>query len=183
LFIIWCALSGTSIDTRVFIIRHLAEVAKTSNKNVIRAGGTVTSITNALGYSLRLSTLKHHFLGGHLDLSTLHHMYIIDTRGDTVRYPHHKTIFFTLPNVECTMVANKRNWNCDQRIVRITVLPRKEQSTADEDIEFDEEGDEVCDEKGKEDIDTGRGNHELEAAHAVEVVGGGGRPTTSTIHT
>jgi len=43
LLIIWCALSGTPIDTGAFIIRHLAEVDKTSNKNLISVGGTVTS--------------------------------------------------------------------------------------------------------------------------------------------
>ena len=109
LFIIWCALSGTPIDTGAFIIRHLAEVAKTSNQNVLSVGGTITAIAIALGYSSRLSTLEPHFLGGHLDLVTLHHMHIIDTRRDTIRYPHHKTILFTLPTIERTTVANKRN--------------------------------------------------------------------------
>ena len=109
MFIIWCALPGTPIDTGAFIIRHLAEVAKTSNRNVISVGGTVTAIANALGYSSSLPALAPHFLGGHLDLGTLHHMHIIDTRGDTIQYPHHKTILFTLPNTDRTMVANKRN--------------------------------------------------------------------------
>jgi len=109
LFIIWCALSGTPIDTGAFIIGHLAEVAKTSNKNFISVGGIITAIANALGYSSWLSTLEPHFLDGHLDLVTLHHIHIIDTRGDTIRYPHHKTILFTLPSVERTPIANKRN--------------------------------------------------------------------------
>jgi len=73
-------------------------------------------------------------------------MHITDTRGGIIRYPHHKTILFTLPSVECTTVANKRNWNYDQRIVRATILPREGQLAADEDIEYDEEGDEEYDE-------------------------------------
>ena len=70
LFIICCALSGTPIDTRAFIIRHLAEVAKLSNRNCISIGGTVTAITIALGHGDRLSHLEPHFLGGHLDVGT-----------------------------------------------------------------------------------------------------------------
>jgi len=142
LFIIWCALSGTPIDTGAFIIRHLAEVAKPSNRNVLSVGGTVTTIATALGYGSRLSSLEPHFLGGHLDLGTLHHMHIIDTRGDTIKYPHHKTILFNLPNPQRTTVANKRNWNCDRRIIRATVLPTEEQLAADLDLEEDEEGEE-----------------------------------------
>lgn len=142
LFIIWCALSGTPIDTGAFIIRHLAEVAKPSNRNVLSVGGTITAIAIALGYSSRLSSLEPHFLGGYLDLGTLHHMHIIDTRGDTIRYPHHKTIVFNLPNLQRTTVANKRNWNCDGRIVRATVLPSEEQLAADLDLDEGEEGEE-----------------------------------------
>jgi len=52
------------MDTGALVIRHLTEVAKTSNKNVISVGGTITAIANALGYSSRLSTLEPHFLGG-----------------------------------------------------------------------------------------------------------------------
>ena len=104
------------MDTRAFMIRHLADVAKVSNKNVISIGGTVTAIAIVLGHSSRLSTLEPHFLGGHLDIGTLHHMHIISTRGETIRYPHHKTILFTLSNVERTTFANKRNWNCDREL-------------------------------------------------------------------
>jgi len=64
-------------------------------------------------------------------------MHAIGTRGDTIRYPYHKAILFTLPSVKRTTVTNKRNWNCDQRIIGVTVLPREEQSVADDDIEFD----------------------------------------------
>jgi len=103
----------TPINTGAFIIRHVAQVAKTSNKNVISVGGIVTAIVNALCYSPQLSTLEPHFLGGHLDLGTLHYMHIIDTRGDTIRQPDHKTVLFTLPSVEHTTVTNKRNWNYD----------------------------------------------------------------------
>ena len=85
LFIIWCALSGTPIDTGAFIICHLADVAKVSNKNVICIGGTVTAITIALGHSSMVSTLKPHFLGGRLDIGTLHHMHIIDHLGNGAR--------------------------------------------------------------------------------------------------
>jgi len=126
LFIIWCALSDALIDNGAFIIRHLAELAKTTNKNVLSIRGTVIAIAIALGYGDRLSHLKLNFLGGHLDVSTLHHMHIIDTRGDTIRYPHDKQILFTLPNVERTTVTNKRNWNYDRVVIRETVLPRGE---------------------------------------------------------
>jgi len=73
------------MDTGALVIRHLAEVAKTSNKNAIGIGGTVTTIVNALGYRSRLSTLEPHFLGGHLDLGTLHHIHIIDHLGNGAR--------------------------------------------------------------------------------------------------
>ena len=75
-------------------------------------------------------------------------MHIIDSRGDTIRYPHHKAILFTLPSVERTMVTNKRNWNCDQRIIRATILPKEEQLAADDDIESDEGGDDEYDAGG-----------------------------------
>ena len=126
MFVIWCAISGTPMDTGAFIICHLADVAKVSSMNVISISGTVTAIAIVLGHSLRLSTLEPYFLGGHLDIGTVHHMHIIDTCSETVRYPHHKTILFTLPTVERSIVANKRNWNCDHRIIRVAVLPREE---------------------------------------------------------
>jgi len=94
-------------------------------------------------------------------------MHIIDTQGDTIRYPHHKTVLFTLPSVERTTVANKRNWSYDQRIVRATVFPREEPLAADEDIEFNEEEDEEYEEE--EDLDVGRGDPESATAHAKEV--------------
>jgi len=156
------------MDTGAFIIRHLAEVAKTSNRNVISVGGIVTAIANALSYGSRLSTLEPNFLGVHLDLGAPHHMHVIDTRGDTNRYPQHNAILFTLPNVEYTTVANKRNWNCDQMIIRATVLPREEQLVADDDIELDEGGDDEHDEEEEEDIDAGRGEPAPEDTHVED---------------
>jgi len=97
-------------------------------------------------------------------------MHIIDTRGDTIRYPHHKTILFTFPNAERTAVANKRSWNCNRVIIRATVLPREEQLVADEDLEVDEGGDEEYDEaEEEEDIDAGQGEPELEDTPAADV--------------
>ena len=143
------------MDTGAFIIRHLAEVAKVSNKNVLSIGGTVTAIAIALGHTSKLPTLEPHFLGGHLDLGSLHHMHIIDTRGATIRYHHHGATLFTLPNVERTTVNNKRNWNCDRCIIRATVLPAEEQLPADEDAECDEKEDEDVDEEEGDDVDAG----------------------------
>jgi len=144
------------MDTGAFIIRHLAEVAKVSNKNVISIGGTVIAIAIALGHSSKLPTLEPHFLGGHLDLGTLHHMHIIDTRGATIRYSHHGATLFTLPNVEHTTIANKRNWNYDCRIIRANVLSVEEQLPANKDAEYDEEEGEDDDEEEGNDVDAGR---------------------------
>ena len=46
--------------------------AKVSNKNVISTGGTITAIAIALGHGSRLLTLEPHFIGGHLDIGTVH---------------------------------------------------------------------------------------------------------------
>jgi len=46
------------MDTGAFIIQQLAEVAKTSNRNVISVADTVTTIANAPGYGSRVSTLE-----------------------------------------------------------------------------------------------------------------------------
>ena len=86
-------------------------------------------------------------------------MYIIDTPGDTIGCPHHKQILFTLPNVECTTITNKRNWNCDKVIVRTIMLPREGQLAADEEAEYDEEGD--SDDKDNEDDDVDEGQEGL----------------------
>lgn len=105
--------------------------------------------------------------GGHLDIITLDHMHSINTRGDAIRYCHHKAIIFTLPNVERTTVTNKRNWNCDRRIIRTTVIPREEQLVADEDVEYDEKGGDDDDEE-EGDVDAGHGGPEPEGIHAEE---------------
>jgi len=81
-------------------------------------------------------------------VGTLHHMHIIDIPGETIRYPHHKQILFTLPNVKCTTVAKKRNWNCDRVISRAAMLPREEQLVTDEDGDYDDDDEE-------DDIDEG----------------------------
>jgi len=44
LFLIWCELMDTYVDTGAFIICHLVEVAKTTHKNVIGVLGIVTLI-------------------------------------------------------------------------------------------------------------------------------------------
>ena len=88
-------------------------------------------------------------------------MHIIDTRCETIRYLHYKTILFTIPNVERITVANKRNWNCHRHIIQVIVLPREEQLAADEDVEYDEDGGNDDDEGGddddeeKKDVDAG----------------------------
>jgi len=109
LFIIWCKLSGTSIDTGAFIIRYLEKVARTTHKNALSIGGMITAISQALGDSDKFTHLEPHFLGDHLDIDTLHHMTIIENKGGTIWYPHHKQILFTLPNVKRTTVSNNRN--------------------------------------------------------------------------
>jgi len=55
LFLIWCALLGTHADTGAFLIHLLLEVAKTTYKNVIGVGGTITIIAQALGRSGKFS--------------------------------------------------------------------------------------------------------------------------------
>lgn len=171
LFIVWCALSGTPIDTGAFIIHHLAEVAKPRNRNVLSVGGTITAIATALGYGSRLSSLEPHFLGGHLDLGTLHHMHIIDTRGTTIRYPHHKQILLTFPDLQRTTISNKRNWNCDQVINRVPVIPTEAQLSAEEALLLAEEGDVDLDEEGEGDdigIDPPAPEPQSEAPHGEE---------------
>jgi len=125
---------------RAFIICHLEKVAKPSNRNVLSIGGTVTAISIALGYGDRFSHLKPHFLGGQFGVGTLHHMHIINTRGDAIRCPHHKHILFIPPNVARTTVTNRRKLNCDQLIVRAIVLPHEDQFAADEVAEYNDEG-------------------------------------------
>ena len=64
LFMLWCALSGTHVDIRAFILRHLTEVAKTTHENVISVGATITTIAKSPGHNSKFHTLESHFLGG-----------------------------------------------------------------------------------------------------------------------
>ena len=109
LFLLWCALFETHVDIGAFILRHLTEVAKTTHENVISVGATITTIAESLGHSSKFHTLESHFLGGVLDIAALAHMPILDTRGGTIKYQHHKQILFTFPAVTRTAIANKRN--------------------------------------------------------------------------
>ena len=88
-FFIWCALTGTHEYFNDFIICHLAEVAKTTHKNVIGVGGTIKVIVQALDHGEKFGTLEPYFLGSSLDIVTLTHMSILDIKGGTNKYPHH----------------------------------------------------------------------------------------------
>jgi len=135
-------LSGTHVDIGAFILRHLIEMAKTTHENVISVGATITAIAESLGHNNKFHSLESHFLGGVLDIASLAHMSILDTRGGTIRYPHHKETLFTFPAVTRTAIANKRNWNCDRVIIRERVLPpEQEEEAQEEEGEFDK-GDE-----------------------------------------
>jgi len=129
-------------------------------ENVISAGATITAIAESLGHNGKFHTLEPHFLGGFLDIATLAHMSIIDTWGGTIKYPHHKQILFTFPTMACTVIANKKTWNCDRVVIRERVFPpeREEQDEAEDEEEEFSKGDEedegyegdVGDEKGKD---------------------------------
>jgi len=95
-------------------------------------------------------------------------MHITDTQDDTIRYPHHKQILFTIPNAECTTVTNQRNWNCDRVISRAIVLLREEQLAADEEVVYDEEGDYGDDDDDEHDVDEGQEGPKPEGARAEE---------------
>jgi len=138
-------LSGTHVDIGAFTLKHLTEVAKTTHENVISVGATIIAIAESVGHNNKFHSLELQFLGGVLDIATLAHMSILDTRGGTIRYPHHKETLFTFPAVAQTAIANKRNWNCDRVIIRERVLPpEQEEEAQEEEGEFDEgdEGDE-----------------------------------------
>ena len=98
-------------------------MAKTTHENVISVGVTITAIAESMGHSSKFHTLESHFLGGFLDIITLAHMSIMDTRGGTIKYPHHEQILFTFPAVARTAITNKRNWNCDWVVIGERVLP------------------------------------------------------------
>jgi len=93
-------------------------VAKTTHENVISVGVTITAIAESMGHSSKFHTLESHFLGGFLDIITLAHMSILDTRGGTIKYPHHKQILFTFPALTRTATTNKKTWNCDRVVIR-----------------------------------------------------------------
>lgn len=85
-------------------------------------------------------TLEPHFLGDSLDIATLAHMSILDTDGGTDKYPHYRQILFAFPMAGRTIIANKRNWNCDRVIVREVVLPRDSDEGEEEQGEYDDDG-------------------------------------------
>jgi len=115
-------------------------MAKTTHENVLTVGATITTIAEPLGHHSKFRTLESHFLGGVLDIATLAHMSILDTKGGTIRYPHHKETLFTFPVVTRTAIANKRKWNCDRVIIRERILPSEQEEEAqDEEDEFEEE--------------------------------------------
>ena len=106
-------------------------------------GAIITAIAESLGHSNKFHSLESHFLGGALDIATLAHMSILDTKSGTIRYPHHNEILFTFPAVARTAIANKRNWNCDRVIIRERALPpEQEEEAQEEDEAFDEEEEE-----------------------------------------
>jgi len=119
-----------------------------THENVIRVRGTITAIAQALGHWGKLGSPASHFLGGSLDIATLAHMTIINTKGGINKYPYHKQIFFIT-------ISNKRKWNCDCTIVREVVMPcegdeggqegdkGREEGEDDSENDDDDEGEEV----------------------------------------
>jgi len=83
-FLLWCTLSGTHVHVGAFVLPHLTEVAKTTHENVINMGTTITDIAESLGHSGKFYTVEPHLLRGFLDIATLGHMSIVDTRGGTI---------------------------------------------------------------------------------------------------
>jgi len=117
----------------------LAKVAKTTHENLISVGAIITTIAESLGHSGKIHTPELHFLGRSVDISTLAHMSILDTRGGTIKYPHHKQILFTFPVVARTTIANKKNWNCDRVVIRERVWPpEQEEEEVHDEGEFEE---------------------------------------------
>jgi len=105
---------GSHVDTGSFITQYLLDMSKTTYKNMIGVGGTITTIAQALGHGGKFSIRKPHFLGGNVDTAILIHMTITNTEGSINKYPHHKQILFTFLVVARTTIANKRNQNCDK---------------------------------------------------------------------
>jgi len=100
-------LTGTHADTKIFIIRHLLEVVNTIHKNEIGAERIITAI--AQNIVAKYDTFNPHFLGNYLDIATLAHMSILDAKGGTDKYSHHKQILFVFPAVTQTTITNKKN--------------------------------------------------------------------------
>jgi len=99
-----------------------------------------------LGDGEKFGSLDPHFLGRHLDIATPTHMTVIDTEGGINKYPHHKQVLSTFSDVDRTTISNKRNWNCNQVIVREVLMP----CDGVEDKEGNEEGSEDNDNEGEE---------------------------------
>lgn len=69
-------------------------------------------VARGLKLESKFNTLEALFFGGSLDIATVGNMTIIDTKDGTYKYPHHKKILFTFPNVGETL-TNKGNLSCD----------------------------------------------------------------------
>ena len=65
-------------------------------------------------------------------------MATIDTRGSNYKHPYYKQIILTFPNVACTTIANKRNWNCDGVTIREKVTSRDANEGHDNDEAYDD---------------------------------------------
>ena len=77
-------------------------------------------------------------------MDTLAHITIIDTKDGINKYPYHKQILFTFPEITRTTISNKRNSNCDNVIVREVVMPHEgEERSEDDDKEGEDMGQEA----------------------------------------
>jgi len=111
-------------------------------------GVKVTAIAKALGYWGKFGSLEAQLLSESLDIATLTHMTIIDTKGDINKYPHYKQVLFTFLDVAYTTILNKQNWNCDWVIVREVVIPHEgdehelgdEEDSKDDDMRVKKKG-------------------------------------------
>jgi len=90
-------------------------------------------------------TLEPHLLGKNLDITTLAHMTIIDTKEDINKYAPSTNTFYS-PDVARTTISNRRNQNYKRVIVREVVLPQD----GDEDDEVNEENTEGGEDEGEE---------------------------------
>jgi len=53
---------------------------------MIGVWSSITAITQVLVHSGKFSILEPHFLGGSLEIATLTHVSILDTKGGTIKY-------------------------------------------------------------------------------------------------